>query len=95
MGESESKTDRRGDEPRGDEAAAAAEDRYGLEDAFLLAARQGRMSWGSSVEDWAHVEVQMPDIFDRVIFENEPIPQVTADIAQRIDEILASSGSGG
>ncbi len=75
--------------------AAAAEDRYGLEDSFLFAAQHGRMSWGSSVEAWAHVEVQMPDIFDRVIFENEPIPEVTADIAQRIDEILASSGSGG
>ncbi|KPK60209.1 MAG: hypothetical protein AMS21_09575 [Gemmatimonas sp. SG8_38_2] len=75
--------------------AAAVEDRYGLEDSFLLAAQHGRMSWGSSVEEWAHVEVQMPDIFDRVIFENEPIPSVTAEIAQRIDRILASSRAGG
>jgi multiple sugar transport system substrate-binding protein len=72
-----------------------AEDRYGLEDVFLFAARHGRMSWGSTVEDWAHVEVQMPDIFDRVIFADEPIHQVTTDIAERIDEILAASGSGG
>jgi multiple sugar transport system substrate-binding protein len=75
--------------------AAASEDRYGLEESFLFAAQHGRMSWGSSVENWAHVEVQLPDIFDRVIFENESIPKVTADIARRIDEILASSGSGG
>jgi multiple sugar transport system substrate-binding protein len=68
----------------------AANDRYGLEEAFLFAARHGRMSWGSTVEEWAHVEVQMPDIFDRVIFNDEPLGQVTADIADRIDEILSS-----
>ncbi len=72
--------------------AAAAEDRYGLEEAFLLAARNGRMSWGSTIEEWAHVEVQMPDIFDRVIFENEPIHDVTTEVASRIDDILAGSG---
>ncbi len=72
----------------------AAEDRYGLEGAFLFAARHGRMSWGSTVEDWAHVEVQMPDIFDRVIFASEPIHEVTADVAARIDEILAATGGG-
>ncbi len=72
-----------------------AEDRYGLEDVFLFAARHGRMSWGSTVEDWARVEAQMPDIFDRVIFADEPIHQVTTDIAKRIDEILAASRSGG
>ncbi len=71
----------------------AANDRYGVEEAFLFAARHGRMSWGSSVESWAQVEVQMPDIFDRVIFKNEPLHQVTTDIAQRIDEILATPGT--
>ena len=68
----------------------AANDRYGLEETFLFAARHGRMSWGSTVDDWAHVEVQMPDIFDRVIFNDEPLHQVTSDIAGRIDDILAS-----
>jgi multiple sugar transport system substrate-binding protein len=71
----------------------AAADTYGLEEAFLFAARNGRMSWGSSVEDWAHVEVQMPDIFDRVIFEGEPLHDVTIEIARRIDEILATPGT--
>jgi multiple sugar transport system substrate-binding protein len=72
--------------------ATAAADRYGLEETFLFAARHGRMSWGSTVEEWAHVEVQMPDIFDRVIFAGEPIHEVTSDIARRIDGILAGAG---
>ena len=71
----------------------AATDRYGLEETFLFAARHGRMSWGSTVEEWAQVEVQMPDIFDRVIFKDEPLHQVTTDIARRIDAILAAPGS--
>ncbi len=71
----------------------AATDRYGLEDAFLFAARHGRMSWGSTVEDWAHVEVHLPDIFDRVIFSNEPLHEVTTDVARRIDAILATPAS--
>lgn len=71
--------------------AMAAADRYGLEQAFLFAAQHGRMSWGSSVENWAHVEVQLPDIFDRVIFSREPLHEVTSDIANRIDDILGAS----
>ncbi len=71
---------------------AAANDRYGLEQIFMQAAQQGRMSWGSSVEEWAQIEVQLPDVFDRVIFANEPVHQVTTDVARRIDEILASAG---
>ncbi len=69
---------------------AAAADELGLEEDFLAAARYGRMSWGSSVEKWAHVEVFLPDIFDRVIFAKEPIHEVTTDVARRIDEILAA-----
>jgi multiple sugar transport system substrate-binding protein len=73
----------------------AANDRYDLEEMFLFAARHGRMSWGSTVEEWAEVEAHMPDIFDRVIFADEPLEQVTTDIARRIDAILAgTSGSG-
>ncbi|MGD2216588.1 MAG: extracellular solute-binding protein, partial [Gemmatimonadales bacterium] len=68
----------------------AANDPYGLEETFVYAARHGRMSWGSTVEEWAQVEVQMPDIFDRVIFADEPLDEVTADIARRIDGILAA-----
>jgi multiple sugar transport system substrate-binding protein len=71
----------------------AAGDPYGLEEAFLFAARHGRMSWGSTVEEWAQVEVQMPDIFDRVIFNGEPVHQVTTDIAERIDAILANTSA--
>lgn len=74
---------------------AAAKDRYDLEEMFLFAARHGRMSWGSTVEEWAQVEVHMPDIFDRVIFADEPIDEVTADIAERIDAILAGASGGG
>ncbi|UCC73439.1 MAG: sugar ABC transporter substrate-binding protein [Gemmatimonadota bacterium] len=73
---------------------AAANDPYGLEETFLFAARNGRMSWGSVVEEWAHVEVQMPDILDRVIFAGEPLDEVTSDIAQRIDAILAGAMEG-
>ncbi len=52
------------------------------------------MSWGSTVERWAQVEVQLPDIFDRVIFQDEPIHEVTTDIARRIDDILAGASGG-
>jgi multiple sugar transport system substrate-binding protein len=72
----------------------AATDPYGLEQVFLFAARHGRMSWGSTVEEWAQVEVQMPDIFDRVIFADEPLHEVTTDIAGRIDAILAGTPRG-
>jgi multiple sugar transport system substrate-binding protein len=68
----------------------AARDPYGLERVFLFAARHGRMSWGSTVENWAHVETLFPDIFDRVIFNGEPVHQVTTDIARRIDAILGA-----
>ncbi len=74
--------------------AVAARDTLGLEEAFIVAARHGRMSWGSTVEEWAHVEVQLPDIFDRVIFAGEPIHEVTTDIAHRIDAILAGDSRG-
>lgn len=70
-----------------------AADRYGLEGTFFKAAQTGRMSWGSTVEKWAQVEVQFPDIFDRVIFAGEPLAVVTADVARRIDQILATPGS--
>ena len=72
-------------------ADMAAADPYGLEEAFLFATQHGRMSWGSTVADWAHVEVQLPDIFDRVIFSREPVHEVTSDIARRIDDILGFS----
>jgi multiple sugar transport system substrate-binding protein len=72
---------------------AAAQDRYGLEEAFLVAARHGRMAWGSTVEQWTQVEAQMPDIFDRVIFAGEPLHTVTTEVAARIDAILAESGT--
>jgi multiple sugar transport system substrate-binding protein len=68
----------------------AARDTRGLEAAFIEAARHGRMSWGSTVEAWAQVEVQFPDIFDRVIFAREPLHAVTTDVARRIDQILGA-----
>jgi len=71
----------------------AANDSYDLEQTFLFAARHGRMSWGSTVEDWAHVEVHLPEIFDRVIFANEPLHEVTTEVARRIDAILATPAS--
>jgi multiple sugar transport system substrate-binding protein len=72
----------------------AATDTSGLEASFIQAARHARMSWGSTVEDWAHVEVFLPEIFDRVIFAREPIHQVTTDVARRIDAILAGPATG-
>jgi multiple sugar transport system substrate-binding protein len=71
-----------------------ARDPYGLEETFVFAARHGRMSWGSTVENWAQVEVQLPDIFDRVIFNGEPLHEVTTDIARRIDDILTTRRAG-
>ncbi len=73
---------------------AAAADALGLEQEFMDAARHGRMSWGSTVEGWAQIEVFLPDIFDRVIFEKEPIHDVTADVAKKIDAILAGQEAG-
>lgn len=74
--------------------SVAARDPLGLEEPFLEAVRHGRMSWGSEVEDWAHVEVLLPDIFDRIIFEGQPVHRATTDIARRIDEILGAANSG-
>ncbi len=73
---------------------AAAADALGLEQDFMDAARYGRMSWGSTVERWAQIEVFLPDIFDRVIFQKEPIHDVTVDVAKRIDAILSGQEAG-
>lgn len=71
----------------------AARDTTGLEDAFIEAARHGRMSWGSTVEEWAHVEVFLPEIFDRVIFDDEPVHEAATEVARRIDAVLAPGGT--
>ena len=69
-------------------AGLAARDTTGRESAFLEAAARGRHSWGARVEKWRELEDVLLDLLDRPLVRGEPVEDVAADIAARIDRIL-------
>lgn len=71
------------------QAAYAAADSLGLEAAFLRQVAFGAPPWGARVARFREVEDRLPEIIDRVLINAEPIDAVTADVARRIDRILA------
>ena len=69
--------------------AFAARDTLGLEPAFLRQVPFGRPPWGATVARYREVEALLPEIIDRVIIKGEAVHAVTADVARRIDAVLA------
>lgn len=69
--------------------AFASRDSLGLEPAFLRQIAFGRPPWGARIGKFREVEAQLPDIIDRVVIRGEAVSAVAADVARRIDAILA------
>jgi multiple sugar transport system substrate-binding protein len=73
-----------------DVARAVAEaDSTGLETAFLREAGHGRMTWGARIRDFNEVEESLFQVMDRHLLRGEPLDAVAADVAGRIDGLLA------
>ena len=71
------------------QTAFATRDTLGLEAAFLRQVSFGQAPWGARIARFREVEAQLPEILDRVLISGEPVERVTADVARRIDDILA------
>lgn len=69
--------------------AFAAQDTLGLEPAFLRQVPFGRPPWGATIARYREVEALLPEIIDRVLIRGERVHTVTADVARRIDAVLA------
>lgn len=69
--------------------AFAARDTLGLEPAFLRQVPFGRAPWGATISRYREVEALLPEIIDRVVIKGERVPDVTSDVARRIDAVLA------
>jgi len=70
-------------------AEIAAADPTGVEDAFVTLAERARMTWGATVRDFSRVELLAVEIMDRRLLSGEPLEVSAADVARRVDEVLA------
>jgi multiple sugar transport system substrate-binding protein len=70
------------------QAAFAASDSLGLDDAFARQVASGRPPWGARIARFREVEAQLPDIIDRVVIEGRPVADVVREVARRIDQVL-------
>ena len=68
---------------------SAPGDPYGLESGFVWQVPHGAPPWGARVARFREVEAQMYDVLDRVMINREDASAVTADVARRVDAILA------
>ena len=68
--------------------AFAQHDSLGLERAFLRQIPSGRAPWGARTPKFRELEAELPEILDRVIIRGEPVAQVAADVARKLDLIL-------
>ncbi len=68
----------------------AAADTTGRERVFLDAVQAGRHPWGSRVEKWREVQDVLFDLLDRPLVRGEPVEAVAAELAARIDALLAT-----
>jgi multiple sugar transport system substrate-binding protein len=67
----------------------AAADTTGVEQAFLDLVPTGRQPWGATVVDFHEIEELSFDIMDRHLLRGEPLLETAAEIARRIDEVIA------
>jgi multiple sugar transport system substrate-binding protein len=67
----------------------AARDTTGRQLVFLEAAAHGRHSPGTRLEPWREIQDLMLDLLDRPLVRGEPVDAVAADLARRVDALLA------
>ena len=70
-------------------AEIAAADPTGVEDAFIALAARARVTWGATVRDFSRVERLAVEIMDRRLLRGEPLELSAAEVARRVDEVLA------
>ncbi len=70
-------------------AEIAAADPTGVEDAFIALAERARVTWGATVRDFSRVERLALEIMDRRLLRGEPLEISAAEVARRVDEVLA------
>ncbi len=67
----------------------AAQDTSGLERAFLQEVIHARVPWGARVMDFHEIELLALDIMDRRILQGDSLAVAAAEVARRIDEVIA------
>ncbi len=67
----------------------AAADETGIEAAFIALVEGARMTWGAYVRDFSRIEALAVEIMDRRLLNGEPLQESAADVARRVDEVLA------
>ena len=70
-------------------AQIAAADATGIEAAFIALVPGARMTWGAHVRDFSRIEALAVEIMDRRLLNGEPLERSAADVARRVDEVLA------
>ena len=70
-------------------AEVAAADPTGVEDAFVALTERARMTWGATVRDFSRIERLAVEIMERKLLMGEPLEVSAADVARRVDEVLA------
>ena len=70
-------------------AEIAAADTTGVERAFTRLVEGARVTWGAYIRDFSRIEALAVEIMDRRLLNGEPLETSAADVARRIDELLA------
>ena len=70
-------------------AEIAAADTTGVEQAFTRLVEGARATWGAYIRDFSRIEALAVEIMDRRLLNGEPLETSAADVARRIDELLA------
>ena len=70
-------------------AEIAAADTTGVERTFTRLVEGARVTWGAYIRDFSRIEALAVEIMDRRLLNGEPLETSAADVARRIDELLA------
>ncbi len=70
-------------------AEIATADETGIEEAFVALVQGARMTWGAQVRDFSRIEALAVEIMDRRLLNGEALERSAADVARRVDEVLA------
>lgn len=71
------------------QAAFAARDSLGLDEAFTRQVSAGRVPWGARIVRFREVEAILPEIIDQVVIEGRPVADAVRGATVRIDQVLA------
>lgn len=67
----------------------AAADTTGIEHEFLAQVPRGRITWGARVRDFFEIEELAFQVMDRHLLRGDDLAEAAADVAARIDRVLA------